>query len=109
MAFAHMFENVLKSNEGRHFIDFIFSKAFMEFDYYSLSDLYSIDNLDKEVFVVRDFCKIMYKVRNGEKVKVSDFTDLLEYENSKFIKTIIRILYGNISYFTKVVIKGGKI
>lgn len=108
VAFSQMFENVLSSNEGRYFIDFIFSKVFMEFDYYSLSELYAVKDLDKEVFVIRDFCAIMRKVRTGEKVKVEDFTKLLEYENSQFVKVLIKILYGNISYFIGVVIRGEK-
>ncbi len=106
--FAYLFESVLKHDESRGFMDFVFGSAFVDFKIYSVQDIYSIKDFKKEVFVFRDFSKVMHGYRLSGKFNFKELYDLFKNSDSELCKIILDIIEGNLAEFVKKFLAGEK-
>lgn len=108
--FAKLFDNVASSPETAGFIEFIFSGVFMEFDLFFLSDLFTINNWDKEAFVIRDFCVVLYYARQTGIIDVKMVAELLmeNYKDSQVAKLLLDVFQNNLKFFMESIILGEK-
>ena len=107
--FADLFEDVATSKETMGFVEFIFSKAFAEFQVYSMSDIFSIKNWREEVFVAQALCEILHNQRVTGEVDVWEIIDFLEYSDTEFGRIVINIVQRNLDFFVKLILTGGEL
>lgn len=105
--FADLFTDVSTANETKGFVEFIFSKAFAEFQVYSMADIYSVKNWREEVFVAQAFCEIMHNQRVTGEVDVGEIIDFLQYSDTEFGRVFINIIQRNLDFFVKLILTGG--
>lgn len=104
--FAYLFESVLKQDETKGFMDFVFGSAFVDFEFYSVQDIYAIKDFKKEVFIFRDFCEVMHGYRVSGEFDFKVIYDLFKNSDSELCKIILNIIEGNLSEFIKMFLAG---
>ena len=106
LCFCELFQYVLMSRETNDFIDFIFGVAFAEINGVFFEDIYKISNWAEEVFVVRDFCAILYEYRVRDVIDISGLLSFLSNQESEVAQIILRIIQSNVKLFIEVFIAG---
>ena len=103
---AQWFEAVLSNEESKGFIEFIFSKAFAEFRYFSLRDILSIKDWKKEVFVIRDLCALLNGFRVNGVFNLKEVYSLLNNNDSEVSRIMYNIIEMNLDDFVKSFLAG---
>lgn len=104
---AEVIEYMINSKECVNVVKTILSVIFQELNInYHIGEILSVKNWTKEIPFIKKLMKILVKVESKKKIKLSEFLDVIDTENSELAGIFKNIVRENTSIFLQLIIEG---